>query len=376
VRGDVAHPEVADQTWRERLKLVVGPIYVAPVLLVATQLAPYTGEDSLVQAGDIAERPGFRLRHARFGVDAGYTDQARARVSIDVGIDDDEATVGVHDAWAAYTPLDLVGIYAGAHSVPFSRFALIASGRGALIERPLAVRALAPMHQVGGTVQGRVSDGLFTYGAGVFNALARTPQFYEGYVQNYAVSGNRFEGLAFVGRVGTEPLGSLPNTAADEEKGPPLVGVGGNYLFSHGGTRDLHTAGGDVHVMALGFHGIVEGLWSLSVPESAPTQPTEEIGEVHSYAVVAEAGYMILAEMLGLTVRFEWIDPDIDSEDESDNWLLTGGAHFSFVERIFKLQAEYTHREELFGVALANDSVALQLQLQLDLIAEHKGGGG
>ena len=368
-------PPDAERPWKERLRLEVGPVHVAPVLFVATQLAPYAGEDSLFQAGDIAERPGFRLRYARLGLDAGYTDQGRARVTIDIGADENGASVNMHDAWAAYTPFDFIGLYAGAHRMPFSRFSLIGSGRGALIERPLAVRALAPGHQVGSSVHGSVLDGALHYSAGVFNALARTPNFYEGYIENYAVHGNRFEGLSFAGRIGTEPLGALPETAADEEKGPIRLGFAGNYLFSHGGTRDIHTAGGDAHVMVLGFHALVEGLWSLSKPAVEPTLPTEEFSDVHSYALVGEAGYMILKEMLGLTARFEWIDPNIDSNDESDNWLITGGAHFSFVERLFKLQAEYTHREERYGVSLANDSVAIQLQLQLDYAAETQGGG-
>jgi hypothetical protein len=122
-----------------------------------------------------------------------------------------------------------------------------------------------------------------------------------------------------------------------------------------------------------GFHFLAEGLWSLSLPETQPTLPTVDTGEVTSYALVGEAGYMILAEMLGVAARFEWIDPNVDSEDESDAWLITGGAHFSFVERLFKLQAEYTHREERFGLSLANDSVTLQLQLQLDVAAELAG---
>jgi hypothetical protein len=371
VAGDVAEPE---GSWRERLRLDVGPVYLAPIVLVAVQLTPYVGDEAFFQAGDIAERPGFRLRHARLGIEAGYTDQARLRVSGELG--SDEGNVRIHDAWAAYTPFSYLEIAGGALKVPFSRNELLSTGRGALIERPLLVRATAPGNQVGGVISGEVADAAFGYAIGVSNGLQRAGQFYQGYEENYAIAGNRFDGLLFAARLTTEPLGALPITAADEEQGPARFGLGANYLVTDGGVRDVHQVGGDGHLMVRGFHLILEGLWLRTLPETEPTQPTDLVAEQSSWGLSAEAGYMILPRMLGLAARFEWIDPDVDSDDESDNWLITGGAHFQFIDQLLKLQADYTHREERYGLSLANDSVTLQLQGQLDMAARRRGGAG
>lgn len=358
--------DASGEDWKGKLVLEVGPVYVAPVVLLSTYLTPYVGSDAFYQAGDIAERPGFRLRHARFGLDAGYTDQARLRVSTELAGVAAGSSARIHDAWAAYTPFPFFGIHAGAHTVPFSRNRLLPSGHGALIERPLTSRAMAPGNQVGATLQGDVAQGAFGYAAGVFNGLQRDGQFYEGYAENYAPFGNRFDGVVAAMRVTTSPLGHLANTAADERHGPFRFGVGANYLFSDGGARDLHGAGGDAHLQVSGFHLLAEGLWLLSLPEDEPTQPTTAVEKVTSYGVSAEAGYVIVPRMFGLAARFEWIDPDLNSDDESDNWLLGGGAFLSFLDDLFKLAADYTHRHERFGLALKNDAVTISLQAELD----------
>ena len=137
-------------------------------------------------------------------------------------------------------------------------------------------------------------------------------------------------------------------------------------MFSDGGARNVHLGGGDLHLMWRGLHFIGEAIWMRTVPEQTPTQAGTLPFEVTSYGAASEAGYMILPRMLGVSARFEWIDPNTQSEDESDNWLITGGAQFQFVDQLLKAQAEYTHREERFGLSLKNDSVTLSLQGQLD----------
>jgi hypothetical protein len=352
-------------SWREQLNWRMGPVHLAPVVLIQTQVVPYTGDDSLYQAGDIAERPGFRLRRARFGFDGGHTDQARLRITGELAARE-QAELRIHDAWLGYTPFSFLGVYAGAQKMPISRYAQISSGGSALVERPLMTRAMVPGHQVGLALRGDVADGAFGYAIGAFNGLQREGLFYEGWVENYAALGNRFDGLAYAARVTTEPLGALPSRAADEQQGPLRFGLGANYFFSNGGARDVHTAGGDAHLMVRGFHLLLEGLYSQSIPESVPDLPSDLIVEVTSFGFVAEAGYMILPRMLGLAARFELIEPNADSDDESDNWLIGGGVQLQVVEQLLKLQVDFFHREEMFGTSLENDTLTLQLQLFLD----------
>ncbi|MCA9623218.1 MAG: hypothetical protein KC731_29565, partial [Myxococcales bacterium] len=190
--------------------------------------------------------------------------------------------------------------------------------------------------------------------------------FYEGYQTNYAPFGNRFEGLMYVARLSSDPLGEMARTSADEEQGPARLGVGANYFFADGGARDVHSFGGDAQFKWAGLHLITEVIWARTVPESVPTAPGALPFEITSLSIVAEAGYMILPRMLGVTTRFEWIDPNTATEDETDAWLLTGGVAFHFVDQILKAQADYTHREERFGLSLPNDTVTIALQGMFD----------
>lgn len=351
---------------RRAAVLALGPVRVAPILLLQAHAAPYAGDDAFFQSGDIAERGGFRLRHARFGLDTRYASDAILRVSTELAGSND-GRVRINDAFVGWTTYSFFQVLAGAQFVPISRFANLRSGRLALIDRPFSTRAMSPGRQVGVVGRGWLWDRAFGYQVGVFNGMQRANAFYEGYTQNYAPFGNRFDGLAYVARITSEPLGPLAGTAADETKDPDVrLGVGANYMFSDGGARDIHTAGGDAHLQVYGFHLLAEALWARIVPESDPTQTGALPFELTSFSFVGEAGYMILEEMLGATARFEWVDPNTAVEDEGDNWMFTGGAHFQFIDQILKLQAEYTHREERFGPSLANDTVTISFQGMLD----------
>jgi Phosphate-selective porin O and P len=350
---------------REAAQLSLGPVKLAPFVLVRAHANPYVGDDAFFQVGDIAEQEGFRLRHGRLGIHTSYEDQARIRVSMELGGDDDGGA-RVHDAFVGYTPFDFAQLLVGAQNVPFSRYELIRSGRGALIQSPVANRAMAPGHQVGMVARGFAWEGALGYQLGLFNGLQRGNLFYQGYDENYAPFGNRFDGLMYMVRLSSDPLGRMPMTAADEVQGDFLLGVGANYMFSDGGARDVHTGGGDLHAKFRGAHLIVEGLWSRTVPESVPSADGALPFEITAYSIVLEGGYMVLPRMLGLATRFEWIDPNLQTEDETDNWLVTAGAHFHLIDQLLKAQLEFTHREERFGLSLDNDAFTLSLQGQID----------
>src|SRR6185436_7151553 len=137
------------------------------------QASPYVGSDSSFQTGDIAEKGGFRLRRARLGFGGDLAARARFALSAELG-GGDEGTARIHDAWVGYTQFEFAQLFAGAHDVPYSRSAMVGAGDTALIERPLAVRAMAPFHQVGAHLEGHFAKGAFSYYAGAYNALPRT----------------------------------------------------------------------------------------------------------------------------------------------------------------------------------------------------------
>jgi len=359
-------PHEAPFDLRRAAVLSLGPVRVAPIVLLQAHAAPYVGNDAFFQSGDIAERGGFRLRHTRFGFDTRYQRDAILRVSTELGGSND-GRLRINDAFIGWTTFPFFQVLAGAQTVPISRFANLRSGRLALIDRPFSTRAMSPGRQVGVVGRGWLWNRALGYQVGVFNGLQRANAFYEGFEQNYAPFGNRFDGLSYAVRITSEPIGPLAGTSADETKDPEVrFGVGANYMFSDGGARDIHTAGGDAHLQVAGFHLIAEALWARIVPEADPTQTGALPFELTNFSFVGEAGYMIIAETLGATARFEWIDPNTAVDDEGDNWMVTGGAHYQFIDQVLKLQAEYTHREERFGPSLANDTVTISLQGMLD----------
>jgi len=363
-KEDVPPPKPGEHPFREQLKLTFGPLLLRPLVQVQVQAVPFAGQDSLIQNGDLADRGGFRLRRARTGFRGDFDKRAAFALSVELSSDAGGAAA-MHDAWFGYTEYPFLSAYAGAQTVPVSRSALVSSGNQGLLERPLTVRAMAPLQQVGAVLAGSLSDGLVSYAAGIFNGYQRKPRFYEGYEQSFAPLGNRFDGMAYGGRIALEPAAPLGEHIMDVHHSDFAVGVGGGYQFSDGGARDLHIAGGDVLLHASGLHVLGEFLWSRSEPESRPTTSTQQLEGVSSFGIVGEAGYMIIARTVGLTGRFELIDPNTEIEDESDDWLATVGASFFFVEEIMRLSAEYTHREEMKGVSLENDSFSLGLQLAL-----------
>jgi hypothetical protein len=350
--------------FRELLHVDLGPLTLEPVVLLQAQAIPYVGKDSFLQAGDPAERGGFRMRRARFGLAGKLYDRVPFKISAEFS-SDEKGTARLHDAWFGYDKWQSVQFFAGARDVPFSRSAMTDSGSGAMIERSLAVRAMAPFNQLGMSVEGHLWKGALSYAVGVYNGLQRSDRFYEGYGENAALLGNRFDGLTYAGRLESEPLGSLGHTIEDLRKGPFRVGVGASFFFSNGGTRDLLGAGGDVLLHSHGFHLLGEFISNHSSPHAIPTQPTAQISTVQSLAAIGEVGYMLVKNRLGINARFEWIDPNTSVKDEADSWLVSGGLGYHVLHDFLKANLDFTHRQEIHGNSLKNDSLVFQLQLNL-----------
>lgn len=359
----------------------LGPVALSPLVLIQVQATPYIGQNAYFQAGDIAERPGFRLRRSRFGFGGNVAETVDFGLSVEVSTASD-ARITLNEAWMTFSRWKEFQISMGTLNVPFSRSAILSSAETALIDRALSVRAMAPFRQLGLGAGGALLGGKILYGAGIFNGFERSDLFYGGFVENRAPTGNRFDNLAYAARVSVEPLGRLgPSfddtgeqwgggsasrpSAPSPASGPFRLGVGGSYFFSDGGTRDVHSAEGDVMIKARGFHLLGEALWSTTIPERIPTQPTTQTETVDSLAIFAEAGYLFWQNRLSVNARFEWIDPNMRVQDSADNWLLTGGIGARILGDRLKAQLEFTHREEVHGPALENDALTLQTQFRL-----------
>jgi hypothetical protein len=350
--------------FKDYLRVNVGPLTIEPVVLMQVQAIPYVGADSSFEAGDTGEKGGFRFRRARFG----FAGRLFQRVPFEITGEfntDVQGRATLRDAWFGYDRYKFLQIFVGTHQTPFSRYAMTGSGDGALIERPFAVRAMAPFYQLGAHIEGHLWSGALSYYAGVYNGLQRSDQFFLGYVENSAVLGNRFDGLTYAGRLASEPLGSIGRTIEDLHHGKFRLAVGASSFYSDGGTRGVLGAGADLLLHCHGFHALGEFIANRSTPKQNPTQPTTQTAVVTSYGVIGEVGYVVWKERLGITTRFEWLNPNTAVKDESDSWVLTGGASYHILHDFVKAQLDYSHREEIHGKSLKNDSLVLQLQLNL-----------
>lgn len=346
------------------LRLHAGPLTIEPIVLLQVQGIPYAGSDSFLEAADPAERGGFKFRRARFGLQGRVFHRVPFAISTEFN-SDIAGRATLRDGWFGYDRYKFLQVFVGAHNVPFSRSAMQGSGDSALIERPFGVRAMAPFYQLGGHIEGHLFGGALNYYAGVYNGLQRNNQFFLGYVENPAVQGNRFDGLTYAGRLTSEPLGSMGRTIQDLRHSKFRIAAGASSFYSDGGTRGVLGLGGDVLLHFRGLHVMGEFLANRTTPKSIPTQPTTQTSIVTSYAAIGELGYVILKERLGITGRFEWIDANTAVKDEADSWVVTGGVSYHVLHDFLKAQVDFTHREELHGKSLKNDSLVIQAQLNL-----------
>ena len=359
-----ADADAGSTNYRELLHVDVGPLTIGPTVLIQTQAIPYIGKEAFLPSGDPAERGGFRLRRARFGLEGKLYDRVPFKVNAEFGTDP-KGSARLHDAWFGYDKWKSFQFYAGARNVPFTRSSILDSGSGAMVDRPFAVRAMVPFNQIGMSAEGHLWKGALSYALGVYNGLERSDRFFEGYTENAALLGNRFDGLTYAARLESEPLGPLGNTIEDLKKGPFRLGMGASFFFSNGGTRDLLGAGGDFLLHSHGFHLLGEFISNHSSPHDVPTQPTSQISTVQSLAAIGEIGYVLVKRRLGVNARFEWIDPNTSVDDEADSWIVSGGLSYHVLHDFLKAQLDFTHRQEIHGSSLKNDSLVFQLQLNL-----------
>lgn len=338
-----------------------GQAQIKFVGLLQLELAPYVGDDAFLVNGDPAESPGFRLRRARVG----FAGSAWGDTDYELSLQATPGGIDLLDAWVAWRGITSLAVIGGARKVPFSRFALNSASASALIDRPLGVRAMAPFRQVGLTVEGDVGDGILQWAVGVYNGFVRSTTFHEGYGEATALQGNRFTNLAYVGRLDLAPFGPIGKGLADLDRGSFRGALGGAVYYDDGKT--VQTLGWEVDLLikVAGLHFAAELIMDSAEPATQPTTGGAIPTSIARMSATVEVGYVILPEQLGVTVRGELLDSDTDVDNNGDELVVTGGVQYYFHRHHAKAALEFTHREELNGVALDNDSLLLQLQFGL-----------
>lgn len=337
--------------------------------LLQTHLAFFTGDDNLIADGDPAEQAGFRIRRARLGV-AGQA--FRQHLAFELSFEATPDGAALLDAWVGFTLMEELGVTVGAKKLPFSRFMMLGASKQVLHDRSMGSKAMAPARQVGLAVEGDIADGAFIYSLGAYNGFERRTNFHEGYVENAALEGNRFNNIAFAGRLASEPLGELgPHIAdlrAEGERGDFLLGVGGAFYYNAGKTTESMGAEGDVHLKVAGLHFLGEFLWDTASPKSVPATPSTIPTDITRMAFAGEFGYAfpLLRRMhLAFAARVEWIDDNTAREDEGDAMVVTGGVTLHWMRHHVMVGVDFTHREELKGVLLNNNTGLLHVQFAL-----------
>jgi hypothetical protein len=340
-----------------------GDMRIALGARMAIHAAMYTGDNTLLTNGDLLEGPGFRLRRTRITLGGQFIEGVRFGVGVEL-FDQEKSDGPLLEAFVDVTPWAFLGATVGLIKTPFSYSQLQSSGALPHLDRGFVIRALTPDRQLGLVLRSQPWGDRLTIEAGVFNGMQRARFPYQGYEGIGISMGNRFGGASFMGRLEFEPLGDLGRETADvAHSRRPRVGLGGGFLYDTGGSIHTMIWSAYLHAKWMGAHVLAEYVGDQAKPDKEPTTTSRITTTIERMGVTGEVGYMILPELLGLALRVEWLDLNRALEDEHDSLALTATATVYAVRNLLKFQLEYTHRMELHGVKVANDSVLAGLQL-------------
>jgi len=328
------------------------------------QTAHYTGLDSLLSNGDVAEQEGFRLRRSRIK----FQGQLYRHLSFGLATelhDDEDSGGNLLDAWFDYAPTRYFGLKAGALELPWTRSTLISSAYQSLIVRPFGVRGMAPRRQAGALLHSEMWDDRVRLQVGVYNSVHRAEgNFHAGYEKIGQSLGNRYGRFAYGARLDFAPLGTLDDTVADVDKSSEArFNLGGGYFYSDGTTRKTHGLAGDLHFKCHGFSVLGGYLYETSGAAEDPNKPVHEVGvaDITNSAWFIEGDYTILKRLLGVHFRYEWLDADHDLDDEGNERIASFGINLYALENLVKFQADYQMRMEPDGVEVDNDILLTQI---------------
>ena len=315
----------------------------------------WVGEGANLEKADRMQKPGFRLRRARFGLDGHFLESIT--FALEMNLFDDERGGGpLYEAWVDWTPTHYLGATLGVTKYPFMKSDIMSSAFLPHLDRPLGTFAMSPPNAMGLTLHSEPWKKHLTIELGVFNGLRRDEHFWKGY-QGVGMSlGNRYEELSFAGRMDLAPLGELSKGLADPGQTEGVrfaMGVGGFY--NTGGTINTSGVSAYTHLKAHGIHFFAEFTEDHAEPRDKPTTVGSMSIDATRRVFNASLGYVFIKNMLGLAARGEWIDGDIDVDNEEDQWIVGGTLTWYAVGDFFKIQVEYMHREELHGASIDND---------------------
>lgn len=312
------------------------------------QGAALTGEDSLISNGDVANRPGFRIRRASVGVIGNFSKKLGVLLGINLTqADEDIGTIG--DAKLSYDFRDWLGVTVGTGKVAFSRGALLSSRTLMSVERPLTIGAISPSRRLGVTAEGQLFEGKVAYLASLMNGT-------EGFN-----AGNRFGGFLYGARAEVSPLGRVRYGAHDATG----ISLGASGFLEDNPAARRQAVSADVLAAFRGASLLLEGLCDQSAPvEASLGEGPLAAARIERCGAYAEAGYAFRAFdlPLQLVARSELFDDNRRLEDAGDALIFSGGVNVSFFDDYARAQLHYVARQERFGLPRDNDGLVLSMQ--------------
>ncbi|MCO4764317.1 MAG: hypothetical protein KC502_22595 [Myxococcales bacterium] len=316
-----------------------------------------TGEDNQLLRGDLAERPGFAVPRARFGLTGQFAKHIPFTVVTDL------AGATLTDAWIGYQRFHYFKMWFGARTVPFSRSAILSSADAALSERSRSSNAMAPFRQIGLTVGGDYKLLGLTWRAGVYNGFDRHLNFYGGAVNSSGLHGNRFHGLSSVARIQVAPKGKMGPSVHDLTGGKLRFSVGGGAYMNDGGTTTGTGYSADLHVKAGGLHILAEWIRDDAKPSERPTTDNTIPEALTREAMSVEVGYVW--RKLTFAARAELVNPNTDVENNDDEMWVSASVGKALVGNLLRVWLQYDHRRELQGQTFDNDTLLFKIMLRL-----------
>jgi len=323
----------------------------------------WVGKDSLLSEGDKMQHPGFRLRRVRVGLEGHLYTTVSYLVELDI-VDSEQSGGPLHEAWVDWTPCHWFGVTAGFQKFLLVRTMMDSSAQLAHVDRALGATAMSPEESLGVSIHSEPWKDHLTLSFGVFNAGERVSGFFQGWQPAGVTLGNRFENLAYSGRVDLVPLGPIGRGEPDLWKEHSFrLALGGGGYYNDGGSTTSKGWSAYVAMKAWGFHLLAEGIMDWASPKAAALTTNTINSKTRRAVAHATVGYMILRDLLGIAARVEWLNDNLALTSNQDETLVYAGTlSYYAIGHFLKAQVEYQHRQELHGAGLKNDSALVGLQ--------------
>ncbi len=323
----------------------------------------WVGEEGELTNGDRMQETGLMLRRARLGIDGQFLKGVNYKLEMDLY--DQERTAGpLYEAWIQFRPTHFAEVTVGVQSFIFLKEEMMSSGFLPHLDRSIGSNAMSPENTMGLVFRSEPWKKHLSVSLGVFNGLRRAPTFFGGYEGVGNSLGNRYEELAYAARIDFMPLATMTKGMADPKQSKKIrLALGGAGFYNDGSTITTMGYSGYLHAKMMGIHLFAEFSQDEAEPTDSPTTTATMTSALERRVINASLGYVFLKNTLGLAVRYTMLDDNLDKETQGDEWQLGATLTWYMVGDYLKAQLEYTHREELHGLSLDNDSVLGGVQL-------------